>query len=154
MKQQLPDWLTAPEEETVTCEDVTQTIKSSTSLPILEGGLTASCNQWENCKSISSIDTGQASIAHASGAKTDLDLARPPGVDHPTAQHASQGVRTRSAARCWQSAAQQAHPRPSDTECSTQRLEDAASQTTRGSRRSRPAEDRTLSRLSGAGMER
>jgi RNA recognition motif-containing protein len=167
MKQQLPDWVTGPEGETVTCEDVT--IKSSTSLPILEGCLTATCDQWENGKSISSIDTGQASIAHGAktdsdlarlpgvdhpAGRTDSDLARPPGGDHPAAQHASQGVLTRSAARRGQSAAQRAHPRTSDTECSMQRLEDAASRTTRGSRRSRPAEDRTLSRLSGAGAER
>ncbi len=74
------------------------------------------------CKSISSIDTGQASIAH--GAKTDSDLARLPGVNHPAAgeQHASQGFLTWSAARRGQSAAQQAHPRPSDTECSKMRL--------------------------------
>ncbi len=161
MKQHLPDWVTGPEGETVPCEDLT--IKSSTSLPILEGCLTATCYLWENSKSISSIDTGQASIAH--GAKTvsdlarlghtDSNLARPPGGDHPAAQHASQGDLTRSAARRGQSAAQQAHPRPSDKECSTQRLEDADSRTTRGSRRSGPAEDRTLSRLSGvAGAER
>jgi hypothetical protein len=76
--------------------------------------LTATCNQWENGKYISSIGIGQASIGH--GAKTDSDLARLPGVDHaagrtdsdparppagdhPAAQHASQGVLTRSAAR-------------------------------------------------------
>ncbi len=112
MKQQLPDWVTGPEGETVTCEDVT--IRSSNSLPILEGCLTATCDQWEHGKSISSIDTGQASIAH--GAKTDSDLARPSGGDHPATQHASQGALTRSAARCGQSAAQRAHPRPSDTE--------------------------------------
>jgi len=131
--------------------------------------LTATCDQWENGKSISSIDTGQASIAHGAktdsdlarlpgvdhpAGRTDSDLARPPGGDHPAAQHASQGALTRSAARRGQSAAQRAHPRTSDTECSMQRLEDAASRTTRGSRRSRPAEDRTLSRLSGAGAER
>jgi hypothetical protein len=125
--------------------------------------------EWQ---SISSIDTGQASIAHgaktdsdpsidtsqasiAHGAETDSGLARLPGGDHPAAQHASQDVLTRSAARRGQSAAQRAQPRPSDTECSTQRPEDAASRTTRESRRSGPAEDRTLtrSRLSGAGTK-
>ncbi len=80
--------------------------------------LTATCDQWENgCESISSIDTSQASIrptwlgaktnshlAHPPGGdhpavRTDSDLARLPGGDHPAAQHASQGVLTRSAAR-------------------------------------------------------
>jgi hypothetical protein len=88
--------------------------------------LTATCDQWENGKSISSIDTSQASWA-----KTDSDLARPPGGDHPAAQQVSLGVLTGSAARRGQSAAQLAHQRPSDMECSTQRLEDATSQTTR-----------------------
>ena len=122
-------------------------------------------------QTISAVNTGRVSIAHgaktdsdlarlpgvdhpAGPGRTDSDLARPPGGDHPAAQHASQGVLTRSAARRGQSAAQRAHPRTSDTECSMQRLEDVASRTTRGSRRSRPAEDRTLSRLSGAGAER
>jgi hypothetical protein len=63
----------------VTCEDVT--IKLSISLPILEGCLTATYDKWKNGKSISSIDTGRASIEH--GAKTDADLASPPGGDHP-----------------------------------------------------------------------
>ena len=80
-------------------------------------------------------------VDHPAG-RTDSDLARPPGGDHPAAQHASQGVLTRSAARRGQSAAQRAHPRPSDTECSTQRLEDAASRTTRGLRRGGSVEER------------
>ena len=46
-----------------------------------EDCLTTTCDQWENDKPISSIKTSQASIAH--GAKTDSDLARLPGVDHP-----------------------------------------------------------------------
>ncbi len=37
--------------------------------------LTAACDKWENGESISSIDTGHASIEHE--AKTDSDLARP-----------------------------------------------------------------------------
>ncbi len=84
------------EGETVTCEDVT--IEWSTSLPILEGCLTATCDKWENGKSISSFDTGSASIEH--GAKTNSDLARPPGGDHPAMQQlkASPDVLTRSAA--------------------------------------------------------
>jgi hypothetical protein len=61
------------------------------------------CDTWENGKSISSIDTGRASIEH--GAKTDSDLARPPGGDHPATQQASPGVLTQSAARRGRSAA-------------------------------------------------
>jgi hypothetical protein len=49
--------------------------------------LTATFDKWENGKSSSSIDTGHASIDH--GAKTDSDLARPPGGDHPATQQAS-----------------------------------------------------------------
>ena len=107
-----PDWVTGLEGETVTCEDVT--IKLSTSLPILEGRLTVTCNKWENGKSISSIDTGHASIQH--GAKTDSDLACPPGGDHPATQHASPGVLTRGAARRGRSAARHTHSSPSDSE--------------------------------------
>jgi hypothetical protein len=59
--------------------------------------LTAICDKWKNGKSISSIDTGRASIER--GAMTDSDLARPPGGDHPGTQQASPGVLTRSAAR-------------------------------------------------------
>ncbi len=36
--------------------------------------LAATCDEWENDKSISSVDTGHASIEH--GAKADSDLAR------------------------------------------------------------------------------
>jgi hypothetical protein len=72
-------------------------------------GQTAICDQWENDKSISSIDTGQASVAHGAktdsdlarppacdhpAGRTDPDLARPPACDHPAAHHASQGVLT------------------------------------------------------------
>jgi hypothetical protein len=93
-----PDWVTVLEGATVTCEDVT--IKLSTSLPILEGCLTATCDKWANGKSISSIqvDTGRVSIRH--GAKTDSDLARPPGGDHP-ARPSSKLARVSSlGARC------------------------------------------------------
>ncbi len=74
--------------------------------------LTATCYKWENGKSIVSIDTTQASIVH--GPKTDLELARPPGGDHPAAQHASPGVLTRSAARRGGSASK--HPSPNDSQ--------------------------------------
>ena len=68
-----PDWVTGLEGKTVTCDGVT--IKLSTSLPILDGYLTAICDKWENGKPISSIDSGHASIEH--GPKTDSDLAGP-----------------------------------------------------------------------------
>ncbi len=73
-KEQLPDWVTGLEGEIVTCEDDYQ-IEHQTS----HSGecLTATCDKWDNGESISSIDTGRASIEH--GAKTDSDLARPPG---------------------------------------------------------------------------
>jgi hypothetical protein len=76
--------------------------------------LTATCDKWENGKSISSIDTGHASIEH--GAKTNSDLARPPGGDHPATQQAGPGVLTRNAARRGRSAARHAHSSPSDSE--------------------------------------
>jgi hypothetical protein len=113
-----PDWVTELEGETVTCEDVN--IKWSTSLPILEGCLTATCYKLENGKSISSVDTGSASIEH--GAKTDSDLARPPGGDHPATQQARPGVLTWSAARCWRLAARHAHSSPNDSESGVPRL--------------------------------
>ncbi len=86
-KELFSNWVTGLEGETVTCDDVT--IRLSTSLPTLEGCLTATCDGWENGKSISSIDTGSASIEH--GAKTNSDLARPPCGDHPATQQASPG---------------------------------------------------------------
>ncbi len=92
-KKKSPDWVTGLEGQAVTCADVT--FRSSTSLPILEGCLTATCDKWENGKtttSISSVDTGHASMEH--GAKTDSDLARPHGGDH----QARPGVPTRSTA--------------------------------------------------------
>jgi hypothetical protein len=42
-------------------------------------------------------------------AKTDSDLVRPPGGDHPATQQASPGILTRSAARCGRSAAKHTH---------------------------------------------
>jgi hypothetical protein len=105
-----PDLVTGLEGETVTCEDAT--IKLSA---ILEGCLTATCDEWEKDKSISSIDTGRhVSMEH--GAKTDSDLARPPSGDHPATQQASPGVLTRSAARRGRSAERHAHSSPSDSE--------------------------------------
>ncbi len=67
----------------------------------------------------------------------------PDGVFSLSAQHAA-GNRPRS----------KRDPRPSDTECSTWRLKEAASRTTRRSRRSGPVEDLALSRLSEASAER
>ena len=75
--------------------------------------LTATCDKWENGgKSISSIDAGNASMEH--GAKTDSDLARPPGGDHPATQQAIQGVL--GARRGGRSAAKRAHVCPNDSE--------------------------------------
>ncbi len=113
-KELFPDWVAVLEGETVTCEDVT--IKLSTSLPIPEGCSTVTCDkcQSENGKSISSIDTGRARMEH--GAKTDSDLARPPGGDHPATQQASPGVLTQSAARRGRSAAKRAHSSSNDSE--------------------------------------
>ncbi len=90
MKQQLPDKTTGLEVETVTWKDVT--IKLSPSPPILEGYLTATCDQWENGKSISFINTGHTSIAHVAKADSDSGLAHPPAADHPTTPQASLGV--------------------------------------------------------------
>jgi hypothetical protein len=110
--------------------------------------LASTCDQRENEKSFSSIDTSHTSIAH--GAKTDSDLARPTGSDHPAAQYASEDDITLSTARLWQPTAQQTQPSRSDSDCCTPQL---VSRTTRGSRRSWPAEDRALSSLSRAGAE-
>jgi hypothetical protein len=86
-KVQSPDWVTGLEGGAVTCEYVTIKLTRSTSLLILEGRLTATCDKWENSKSICSIDTGRASIGLGLlGAKTDSDLASPPGGDHPAMQ--------------------------------------------------------------------
>ncbi len=78
--------------------------------------LIATSDKWDNGESISSIDTGHASIEH--GAKTDSDLARPPGGDHPATQQAqaSPGVLTQSAARRGRSAASHAHSSPIESE--------------------------------------
>ncbi len=59
--------------------------------PVTGGLVCATCDQWENGKSISSLDTSPASIAQ--GTKTDSDLVRPPGGDRPAAQRASPGPR-------------------------------------------------------------
>ena len=84
-----PDWVAGLEGNTVNCEDVT--IRLSTSLPILEGCLNVTCVQCENGKSISTIDSAQATMAH--DADTDSDLARPPDGKHPSARHATPSLR-------------------------------------------------------------
>jgi hypothetical protein len=72
-KQLSPDWVAGLEGNTIDCEDVT--IRLSTSLPMLEGCLNVTCVQCENGKSISTIDSAQATTAH--DADTDSDLAPP-----------------------------------------------------------------------------
>jgi hypothetical protein len=94
-KQLSPDWVAGLEGNTVNCEDVT--IRLSTSLPILEGCLNVTCVQGENGKSISTIDSAQATKAH--DADTDSDLARSPDGKHPSARHATPTMVLRSATR-------------------------------------------------------
>jgi hypothetical protein len=98
--------------------------------------LTATCDKWENGKSIRSIDSGHASIEH--GAKTDTDLARPPGGDHPATQQASPSVLTQGAAR-----------RGRRVPVTRNEAGRGPRMRTRGSMRSGPAEDR--SRRTGRG---
>jgi hypothetical protein len=71
MRQHLPDWVTALEGE-CQVQGYEDQIEHQPSRS--ERCLTATCDKWENGKSISSIDTGRASIEH--GAKIDSDLAR------------------------------------------------------------------------------
>ncbi len=94
-KQLSPDWAAGLEGNTVNCEDVT--IRLSTSLPILEGCLNVTCVQGENGKSISTIDSAQATKAH--DADTDSDLARPPDGKHLSARHTTPAMLLRSATR-------------------------------------------------------
>ncbi len=78
--------------------------------------LNATRDQCENGKSISSIDTSQASIMH--GAKTDSDLARPPRGDHLAARRSSPGRAgfiTRSVACSGPKTAKRAYPSLRDT---------------------------------------
>jgi hypothetical protein len=95
-------------------EDVT--IRLSTSLPILEGcsSLNVTCGQCENGKSISPIDSAQATMAY--DADTDSDLARPRDGKHPNARHATPGMRLRSATHRRIAGHVVAHPGPSDSE--------------------------------------
>jgi hypothetical protein len=83
-KQQHQDWVTGLPEEGRLSRASDMTIEL---IPILERCLTVTCDKWENGKSISSFDTGHASIEH--GAKTNSHLARPPGGNHPATQQAS-----------------------------------------------------------------
>ncbi len=74
------------------------------------------------------------------GAKTDSDLARPPGGDHPAAQRESPGIpfrRERSTPLAF-GRRKRAHPSSSFSACGMQLLEDVVSQTTLRSRRSWP----------------
>jgi len=111
-KQLSPDWVAGLEGNTVNCEDVT--IRLSTSLPILEGCLNVTCVQCENGKSISTIDSAQATMAH--DADTDSDLARPPDGKHPSARHATPAMLLRSATRRRTAGHVVAHSGPRDSE--------------------------------------
>jgi hypothetical protein len=107
-----PKWVAGLEGETVNCEDVT--IRLSTSLPILEGCLNVTCVQGENGKSISPIDSAQATMTH--DADTDSDHARPPDGKHPSARHATPAMLLRSATRRRTAGHVVARPGPSDSE--------------------------------------
>ncbi len=66
----------------------------------LHGGLSClnvTCVQCENGKSISTIDSAQATLAH--DADTDSDFARPSDGKHPSAQHDTPAMLLRSASR-------------------------------------------------------
>jgi hypothetical protein len=134
------DWVTGLEGGTVICEDVT--IRLSTSLPILEGCLNVTCVQCENGKSISPIDSAQPTMAH--GADTESDLARPPDGKHPSTRNATPAMLHRSATRRRTAG----HHLLWRTRVPVTRIEATmerwmgAAQTTRGSRRNGPAEER------------
>ena len=114
-KQLSPDWVAGLEGNTVNCEDVT--IRLSTSLPILEGCLNVTCVQGENGKSISTIDSAQATMAHDADTDRDSDLARrPPDGKHPSARHATPAMLLRSATRRRTAGHVVAHSGPSDSE--------------------------------------
>jgi hypothetical protein len=108
------DWVAGLEGEAVNCEGVT--IRLSTSLPILEGCLclNVTCVQCENGKSISTIDSAQATMAY--DADTDSDLARPSDGKHPSAQHDTPAMQLRSATRRRNAGHVVAHSGPSDSE--------------------------------------
>ncbi len=111
-KQLSPDWVAGLEGNAVNCEDVT--IRLSTSLPILQGCLNVACVQCENGKSISTIDSAQATMAH--DADTDSDLARPSDGKHPSAQYETPAMLLRSATRRLNAGHVVAHSGPSDSE--------------------------------------
>ena len=64
---------------------------------VCEFCLNVTCVQRENGKSISTIDSTQATKAH--DADTDSELARPPDGKHPSARHATPTMLLRSATR-------------------------------------------------------
>ncbi len=76
--------------------------------------LNVTCVQCENGKSISTIDSAQATTAH--DADTDSDLARPPDGKHPSAQHETPAMLLRSATRRHNAGYVVAHSGPSDSE--------------------------------------
>jgi hypothetical protein len=111
-KQLSPDWVAGLEGNTVNFED--KTIRSSTSPPILEGCLNVTCVQCDHGKSISTIDSAQATMAH--DADTDSDLARPSDGKHPSAQHDTPAMLLLSATRRRTAGHVVAHSGPSDSE--------------------------------------
>ncbi len=137
-KQISQDWGAGLEGNTVNCEDVT--IRLSTGFPILEGCLNVTCVQCENGKSISTIDSTQATMAHDTD--TDSDIARPSDGKHPSAQHETPAMLLWSATRRLNAGHVVAHRVPvTRSEASVERWMEAA-RTTRSSRRSGSAEDR------------
>ncbi len=76
--------------------------------------LNVTCVQCENGKSISTIDSAQATMAH--DADIDSDLARPTDGKHPSAQHDAPAMRLRSATHQRNAGHVVAHSGPSDSE--------------------------------------
>ncbi len=76
--------------------------------------LNVTCVQCENGKSISTIDSAQATMAH--DADTDSDLARPSDGKHPSAQHDTPTRLLRSATRRLNAGHVVAHSGPNDSE--------------------------------------
>jgi len=76
--------------------------------------LNVTCVQGENGKSISTIDSAQATKAH--DADTDSDLAHPPDGKHPSARHAAPAMLLRSATGRRAAGHVVAHSVPSDSE--------------------------------------
>ena len=73
--------------------------------------------QPQNGKSISTIDSAQATKAH--DADTDSDFARPPDGKHPSARHATPAMLLWSATRRRTAGHVVAHSGPSDSEWAT-----------------------------------